>query len=123
CGNAITSSASLTVNQRVWVSSRPASVTTCPGTSASFSVTASGTGLSYQWYKGNSALSGQTGSSLTLNSVSSGDAGIYSVVLSGTCGGSFSNSATLTVNENLVVSSAPASLTTCPGTDATFSLS
>ncbi len=29
---------------------RPVSVTNCPGTSASFSVSATGTGLSYQWY-------------------------------------------------------------------------
>ena len=36
----------------------------CPGTSASFSVSATGTGLSYQWYKGGNALAGQTGSSL-----------------------------------------------------------
>jgi len=48
-------------------------------------------GLSYQWFKGGSALSGQTGSSLILSSVSAADAGIYSVVVSGTCGNSVSN--------------------------------
>ena len=52
CGNAVTNSASLTVNQNVVVASAPVSVTNCPGTSASFSVSATGTGLSYQWYKG-----------------------------------------------------------------------
>ncbi len=67
CGNAVTNSASLTVNQNVAVVSGPVSVTNCPGTSASFSVSATGTGLSYQWYKGGSALAGQTGSSLVLS--------------------------------------------------------
>ena len=33
----------------VVVASAPVSLTNCPGTSASFSVSATGTGLSYQW--------------------------------------------------------------------------
>ena len=52
------------------VASAPVSLTNCPGTSASFSVSATGTGLSYQWYKGSTALTGQTGSSLVLANVS-----------------------------------------------------
>ncbi len=98
------------------------SLTNCPGTSASFSVSASGTGLSYQWYKGTTALVGQTGSSLVLANVSAADAGTYSVVVSGVCGNAVTNSATLTVNENVVVASAPVSLTNCPGTSASFSV-
>src|SRR5439155_483437 len=117
-----TGSASLTVNQNVVVASGPGSLTKCPGSSASFSVSASGTGLSYQWYKGASALASQTGSSLTLNNVSAADAGAYSVIVSGLCGNSVSSSATLTVNQNVAVSSAPASVTTCPGTTASFSV-
>ena len=106
CGNAVTNSASLTVNQNVVVASAPVSLTNCPGTSASFSVSATGTGLSYQWYKGASALAGQTGSSLVLASVSATDAGTYSVVVSGVCGNAVTNSASLTVNQNVVVASA-----------------
>src|SRR5207245_4047839 len=113
----------LTVNQNVAVSSAPASVTNCPGTTASFNVSASGTALSYQWFKGASSLAGQTGSSLTLNNVSATDAGSYSVVVSGVCGNSVTRNATLTVNENVVVSSAPVSLTNCPGTSASFRVS
>src|SRR5207249_4053141 len=95
----------------------------CPGTSASFSVSASGSGLGYQWYKGNSPLSGQTGSSLTLTNVSASDAGSYSVVVSGACGNPLTNSASLTVEQAVVVTSAPVSLTNCPGTSASFSVS
>ncbi len=123
CGNAASNSATLTVNENVVVASAPVSLTNCPGTSASFSVTASGTGLSYQWYKGTAALVGQTGSSLVLANVSAADAGTYSVVVSGVCGNAVTNSATLTVNENVVVASAPVSLTNCPGTSASFSVS
>ena len=122
CGNAVTNSASLTVNQNVAVASGPVSLTKCPGDSASFSVNATGTGLSYQWYNGSTTLAGQTGSSLTLNSISAADAGLYSVVVSGTCGTAVSNSASLTVNRPVVVSSAPVSQTNCPGANPTFSV-
>src|SRR5258708_7884621 len=93
CGSPVTNSASLTVNQNVIVATAPVSLTNCPGTSANFSVNATGTGLSYQWYKGASALAGQTGNSLNLANVSATDAGTYSVVISGTCGNPVTNSA------------------------------
>ena len=122
CGNAVTNSASLTVNQTVVVATAPVSLTNCPGTSASFSVNATGTGLSYQWYKGGNPLPGQTSSSLVLTSVSATDAATYSVVVSGVCGNAVTNSASLTVNQTVVVATAPVSLTNCPGTSASFSV-
>ena len=122
CGNAVTNSASLTVNQTVVVATAPVSLTNCPGTSASFSVNATGTGLSYQWYKGGNPLPGQTSSSLVLTSVSATDAATYSVVVSGACGNAVTNSASLTVNQTVVVATAPVSLTNCPGTSASFSV-
>ncbi len=123
CGNAVTNSASLTVNQNVVVVSGPVSLTNCPGSSASFSVSATGTGLSYQWYKDGNTLAGQTGSSLVLTNVSATDAATYSVVVSGTCGNAVTNSASLTVNQNVAVVSGPVSVTNCPGTSASFSVS
>src|SRR5690242_8552590 len=109
-------------SQNVVVASAPVSITNCPGTSASFSVNATGTGLSYQWYKGINILAGQTGSSLNLSNVSATDAGTYSVVVSGSCGNAVTNSASLTVNQKVVVASAPVSITNCPGTSASFSV-
>ncbi len=122
CGTPVTNSATLTVNSNVNVSTAPSSVTTCPGTSASFSVNGSGTRLSFQWFKGASALSNQTNNVLTLNTVGPADQGAYSVVVSGVCGTPVTNSATLTVNSNVIVSTAPSSVTTCPGTSASFSV-
>ncbi|HXU79623.1 MAG TPA: hypothetical protein VN794_23785, partial [Methylomirabilota bacterium] len=92
CGNAVTNSASLTVNQNVIVATAPVSLTNCPGTSPNFSINATGTGLSYQWYKGSAALAGQTTSSLNLANISATDAGTYSVVITGTCGSPVTNS-------------------------------
>src|SRR5439155_13735639 len=76
-----------------------------------------------QWYKGSSIMAGQTGSSLTLTNVSASDATIYSVAVNGTCGNAVTNSASLTVNQNVLVATAPVSLTNCPGTSANFSVS
>jgi subtilisin-like proprotein convertase family protein len=123
CGAPVTLSATLTVNQNPAVSGPPASLTQCPGDSATFSVSATGTGLSYQWFKGTNALAGATGSSLTLSNVSAASAGNYSVTVSGACGASVTSSATLTVNQSLAISTPPASLTKCPGDSATFSVS
>src|SRR5438552_1371994 len=123
CGNPVTNSAGLTVNQNVAVSSAPVSVTNCPGTSASFSVSATGTGLGYQWYKGGNALAGQITSSLALNNLSASDVGTYSVVVNGVCCNPVTNSASLTVNQSVSVSSSPVSLIRCPGTSASFSVS
>src|ERR1017187_9013232 len=122
CGNPVTNSTSLMVNQNVVVASAPVSLTNCPGTSASFTVNATGTGLSYQWYKGASPLAGQTGRNLMLSSVSTADAGTYSVVVGGVCGNAVTNSGSLTVNQNVAVASAPVSLTNCPGSSAIFNV-
>jgi predicted RNA methylase len=101
------------------VTSAPVSLTNCPGTSASFNVSATGTGLSYQWYKGVTALAGQTGSSLAMANVSAADAGTYAVVVGGTCGSAISNSAVLTVNA-ITVATPLASVTNNLGTSVTF---
>lgn len=55
CGTSTinSNSATLTVNSPAAISAQPADVTVCEGTTASFSVTASGTSLSYQWQVSN----------------------------------------------------------------------
>jgi subtilisin-like proprotein convertase family protein len=122
CGSSITRSATLTVNDSLAIATPLAGLTKCPGDSATFTVSATGTGLGYQWFKGTNALAGQTNSSLTLNNVNSASAGSYSVTVSGACGAPVTLSATLTVNDSLAVSTPPASLTKCPGDSATFSV-
>ena len=91
----------------------------CPGSSATFSTVASGTGpFTYVWRLGGLLLSSQTTSSLTIPSVSSTNAGAYSVVVSGKLN-SVTNSASLTVSTNTSATSLT-SLTLCPGSPATF---
>lgn len=65
------------------IDQEPVSIAACPGTSASFSVTASGTGsISYQWFKGVDPIIGATASTLVFASVQPSDQGTYSVRVS-----------------------------------------
>jgi uncharacterized protein (TIGR03437 family) len=105
------------------ITMQPGNQTVCLGAAATFSVTANGTGLTYQWRKNNVNISGATNSSYTINPVAAGDAGSYDVVVSGACGAPVtSTAATLTVNEPPAITAPPASLTKCVGQSATFSV-
>ncbi|RZL15119.1 MAG: hypothetical protein EOO89_14610, partial [Pedobacter sp.] len=68
------------------ISSQPINLTKCVGQGATFSVTASGTGLMYQWRKDGNPISGATSSSYTISSVQNEDAASYDVIVGGACG-------------------------------------
>jgi hypothetical protein len=110
------------VNQPVLVSSAPLSLTNCAGGTATFSISASGTGLSYQWYRAGALLANQTNSSLSFGNVSATNAGTYSVVVGDACSDLLTNSASLVVNLPMVVNFAPTNVTYCAGSHATFSI-
>lgn len=80
------------------ISGHPQSLTVAVGAIAQFSVTASGTPApSYQWQFNGAAITGATASVLSLPSVSSANAGNYTVVVSNSLSSVTSNVATLTV--------------------------
>jgi len=102
-GSVLSSAAALTVNTAPSVTSSPNNATKCEGDSVTFSVVASGSGLTYQWRKNTASISGATSSSYAIASVVSGDAGSYDCVVSGTCSPSATSSAaTLMVNTGCV---------------------
>lgn len=82
---------------------QPASQTVCAGASVAFSVTASGSGISYQWRKNTTNLinagniSGAQSAMLTINPATTGDAGSYDVVITSGCGNATSDAASLAV--------------------------
>jgi uncharacterized repeat protein (TIGR01451 family) len=93
----------------------------CPGSPVSFSTTASGDGpFTYVWRKDGSLL-GETSSTLSIASVTSADAGTYSVEVTGFCN-SVTNSATLTVAAPPTIAAQPQNQTTPMGNSATFSV-
>jgi gliding motility-associated-like protein/uncharacterized repeat protein (TIGR01451 family) len=90
---------SLTVNTAPIITSQPTNQTACAGSSVSFSVAASGTGLTYQWRKGTVNIAGATLATFTINPVNISDAALnYNVVITGTCSNDTSINVSLSVN-------------------------
>ncbi|MEO6003302.1 MAG: MBG domain-containing protein [Opitutus sp.] len=122
-GSVTSNPATLTVAGPPVITTQPVAVSVKVGETATFTVGASGTQpLTYQWRKGNSALAGQTGPSLTLTNVQSSDAGTYNVVVSNAAGSVTSNSATLTVLVLPTITQQPQSVTVAAGKNVTFSV-
>src|SRR5664280_16059 len=81
------------------IQTQPKSQSVTAGSSAQFSVTASGRPApTYQWYFKGTAISGAIASSYSLANAQSGDAGDYTVTVTNAMGSVTSNPATLTVN-------------------------
>jgi len=99
-GNTVSQSFTITVTpgfQPPAITKHPLSVVTNAGKAVSFSVTATGTGITYQWRRGGSILTGQTAPKLTLTNPQAGDAGVYDVVVTGGGRSVTSSGATLTI--------------------------
>ena len=121
-GSVTTNGALVVIDPAIFV--QPVSVTTNLGNSVSFSVTAHGTSpLSYQWYQDALALVGETGSTLTIASISDSDAGDYSVEVTNSVGYAISDPATLTITHPPVVYIPPASQTVNQGATVLFTVS
>ena len=126
--SATSNAAQLTVNVPPSITAQPANQTVNAGQTATFKVTATGTGtLSYQWKKNGATIGGATSASYTTPATIASDNGAsFSVTVTASSVSVTSNSATLTVN----VPAAPPSITTQPasktvlsGQTATFSVS
>jgi len=123
-GGSVTSAvAILTVLVPPAITAQPQSRTNVVGTSAGFSVTATGTApLSYQWQLNGLNISSATGGTLTLSSVQATDGGNYSVVVTNLGGSVTSAVAVLTVWLPPSITSQPQSRTNVVGTSATFNV-
>ena len=112
------------------ITGQPAVQTLCAGGNASFTVSATGLGLTYQWQKNGSnisnggTISGATTPTLTLTSVASGDSGAtFDCVVSGICSPSATSSAAaLTVNTAPAITGQPAAQTLCVGGNASYAV-
>lgn len=103
---------------------RPVSLHVETGSPATFSVTASGSGLAYQWLKNGTNVPGATSSSYTIASAQAGDVGTYTVRISS---GAASELAAAKLNVGVVaagvsISAQPQSVTVNPGQAATFTV-
>ncbi len=132
---AVSTVAALTVQQLPFISADPVSIPTCPAGNASFSITAGGTGITYQWQLStnggstwtnltntapysnvNTATINITGATLSMNNYQ------YRCVVSGACSTTVtSNIATLTVNSTITINNQPpVSQVVCTGSNITI---
>jgi len=121
----------LVVNEKVAITAQPqVTQTFCTGNTATFSILATGTGLTYQWYKGatplidGGSISGATSPTLSISSLVVSDASNnYYCIVSGTspCANVTSSNAALIVNTFAAITIQPApTQTICADLFASF---
>jgi hypothetical protein len=130
-----TNCVTLNVNPATVINTQPADVTLCAPTATSFSVTATGTSLTYQWQlstNGGGSWTNLTNvapysnvTTATLNispTAASMNAYQYRCVVNSSCSPLNSNAATLTVNAAPAITGQPSSISICAGNAATFNV-
>ncbi|MBC8086842.1 MAG: VWA domain-containing protein [Phycisphaerae bacterium] len=116
--NAVTNSATLLVRALTTAVALSDS-TRCAGEPASFTTIPSGSGpFTFVWRKDGVVLPGETDAALSRSSVTTNDAGVYTVEVSGACN-SVTNTAALFVNE-LTTATSLANETVCAGDVVSF---
>lgn len=111
----------LTVLTPPMITAQPTNVTVAAGSSASFSVTASGSSpLSYQWSLNGIHIVGATNVMLSLTNVQLADEGNYSVAITNLFGSATSSNALLTVQAPPAIIANPTNLVVKVGDTAIF---
>ncbi len=92
------------------------------GANVTFSVATAGTGLSFQWSFNGTAISGATGSTLTVSKIAAANAGSYTVKVTNSAGSVTSGAATLSLVTPPASTSyaTPYGVTTLAGTAGSF---
>lgn len=124
CAPAVTSSrVTLAMGESPTITAPPTAQTKCQGQPVTFSVTATGTQLSYQWQKGTNPIAGANEATYTIPALAVSDAGSYSVVVSGLCPTPVTSEAVaLTVNPLPVITTPPSNQTVLLGSNATLTV-
>ena len=126
---AVSDTATITIAEGISITTQPASVTSQAGQSVTFSITATGTGLTYQWqYQGRTStkwnnFANATGASMTKTVQGSWDGWkVRCVVMDGSGNTAVSDTATITIGEGISITSQPASAIAQAGQSVTFSI-
>ncbi len=122
CGESACLSVTVNVIQATQITAQPQSQTVCESNDVTFTVSATGDNLTYQWQKDGSDISGATTNSLTIPNVSISDEGDYTCIVSGDCGSVTSDQAVLTVEQAIVITEQPQNITATVGDTVYFYL-
>ncbi len=127
CGTTTSSVATLTVNTAAAITTQPTNQSACTGSTATFTVGATGTGVTYQWQSATVATGpwtnvGANAASYTTPSITLTTPSFYRVIVTTTtCAGSVtSNTVTLAISAVTAINTQPTAQTVCVGSAATF---
>ncbi len=120
----------LTISNQASISSQPSNTPSCTGSSATFTVSASGSSIAYQWQVSTdggitySDIAGAVSANLVLNGVTSiMNNNKYRALISNSCSSSIlSDAGILTVSDPAVLTAQPNNNTICEGSDVSFSV-
>jgi hypothetical protein len=121
CANVNSTTTAVTIDEPAAITVQPQNVSLCTGAAASFSVTATGTALSYQWYLGSAPLSnispysGTTTPTLNISSIAGLNGNNYHVVVTGCGAPATSNVVSITENLNNTWNGAVSTAWSVPG--------
>ncbi len=121
CGTATSNIATLTVNPATAITDESTSQTACTGSDVDFFVTATGTGLTYQWQLNGSDIANADANTFSLTNVDNGNSGTYTCNILGTCGDLTSSSMVLTITDGLTLGD-PSDENVCPTETAIFTV-
>ena len=132
CGTGNTNAATLTVNPITAITQQPNAQIICAGTDVSFSVTATGAAITYQWQQSVNGCNGPwtniTGATNATYSITNAGLSLnntaYRCVVNGTCTAALtSGCGLLTVVAPATVVASPVSQTVCDGAGLSFAIS
>ncbi len=122
-GSVSSTAVTLTVYGPPTITTQPVSVSVGEGSTATFTVGATGNSLTFQWYKNGSAISGATSTSFTTPATALTDSGAtYFCVATNPAGSATSNTATLTVIAKPTITTQPTNVTVTAPATATFTV-
>lgn len=89
-----------TINSRIAITAQPQAQGVCMGSAVTFTIGATGSGITYQWRKDGVNLTGATNNTYAISNAVTADAGAYDVVITNACGIVISNVANLSVQSS-----------------------
>jgi hypothetical protein len=115
CDEILVNTVSVTIDPSPAITTEPvASQNVCEGSPATFSVVATGGGLTYQWRKNGVDIPGEIADTYTIAATATADAGLYTVVVSGTCSPSVTSiTSELIIDEKPEIITGPSTQTVC----------
>ncbi len=91
------------------------STTVCAGSPLVLSVAATGSNLSYKFYRNGNTVQSSSSNTYTVSSATANDAGTYTCLVGNACGDSLSAPVTVTVNAGPVATQQPTGVAQCQG--------